>query len=355
MSIMNRAPSARRTAAREARARLTARVLCAAATIGLTAVGCARAEVVTLERSGQPMTVRRPALYPETIEYDSRRGKFLVSSFREGAIYAVDGEGGASLVVDDPRLCSVLGIAVDVERGRLWAVNSDLGASVKPSAAGPKNLAAVGVYDLSTGAAIHYVDLAPLSPGAHLVNGIALDSAGNAYVTDSFSPTIYKVDLQGNAAVFLKDERFAGDGINLNGVIVHPDGYLLVVKKSDGSLFRVPLANPSRFSRVDVAERFVGGDGLILVGKKNLVLVANQASGVASNAAFSLSSEDGWSTAKLRAVQRLGEVYPTTGALRDGKLYVIYSKLNELIQSSPEQRDRLRVEATIQQIGSVAP
>ncbi len=80
------------------------------------------------------------------------------------------------------------------------------------------------------------------------------------------------------------------------------------------------------------------------MGKKDLVVVANQAAGVASNAAFSLSSEDGWSTARLRAVQRLGDVYPTTGVLRDGKLYVIYSKLNELIQSSPEQRERLQVE-----------
>ncbi|WP_437276329.1 hypothetical protein WME90_34490 [Sorangium sp. So ce375] len=351
MSSMNRKPSARRASAHGA---WTVRALCAVATLGLTAMGCARAEVVTLERTGQPMTVHRPALYPETIEYDSRSDRFLVSSFREGAIYAVDGDGGASLVVDDPRLCSVLGIAVDAERGRLWAVSSDLGASVKPSAAGPKNLAAVGVYDLSTGKAIHYVDLAPLSPGAHLVNGIALDSAGNAYVTDSFSPTIYKVDSQGNASVFLRDERFAGEGINLNGVVVHPDGYLLVVKKSDGSLFRVPLADPSRLSRVDIAERFVGGDGLVLVGKRDLVVVANQAAGVASNAAFSLSSEDGWSTARLRAVQRLGDVYPTTGVLRNGKLYVIYSKLNELIQSSPEQRARLQVEATIQQIGSAA-
>ncbi|MGK3989529.1 hypothetical protein WME99_41160 [Sorangium sp. So ce136] len=359
MSIMNRATSARRTEGNRARTRSVAlagaRALCAAAVIGLMSVGCTHgAGAVTLELSGQPLTVRRPALYPETIEYDSRSDRFLVSSFREGAIYAVGGDGGASLVVDDKRLCSVLGIAVDVERGRLWAVNSDLGASVKPSAQGPKNLAAVGIYDLATGAALDYVDLAPLSPGAHLVNGIALDSAGNGYVTDSFSPTIYKIDPQGNATVFLRDERFAGEGINLNGVVVHPDGYLLVVKKSDGSLFKVPLASPSRLSQVDIPRRFVGGDGLVLVGKKDLVLIANQTPAVASNAAFSLSSEDGWVSAELRSVQELGDVYPTTGVLRGGKLYVISSKLNELIQSAPAQKDQLREEATIQQIGTAA-
>lgn len=356
MSIMIETPRARHVRARaRATARAGVRALCAAAMFALTSPGCAREAVVTFELSGQPLTVRRPALYPETIEYNSKSDKLLVSSLREGAVYAVDDQGRVSLLVDDKRLCSVLGIAVDVERGRLWVVSSDLGASVKPSAAGPRKLAAVGIYDLATGAAVNYVDLAPLSPDAHLLNGIALDAAGNAYVTDSFSPTIYKVDSQGNAAVFLRDEQFAGEGINLNGVVVHPDGYLLVIKKSDGVLFKVPLADPSRLSRVDVARRFVGGDGLLLVGKNDLVLVANQVPGTASNAAFSVSSEDGWLTAKLNAVQPLGDVYPTTGVLRDGKIYVIHSKLNELLQSPPEKKGQLRVEATIQQIGKVAP
>ena len=127
-----------------------------------------------------------------------------------------------------------------------------------------------------------------------------------------------------------------------------------VIKKSDGVLFRVPLARPSEFSKVELTERFVGGDGLVLVEEKDLVLIANQASGIASNAAFSLSSENGWATAKLRGVQELGDVYPTTGVLRDGKIYVISSKLNELIQAPPEQKAGLRAEATIQQIGRTA-
>jgi DNA-binding beta-propeller fold protein YncE len=321
----------------------------------LVLFGCGHSPAVRFENSGQPLTVRRPALYPETIEYNRRDDKFLLSSFREGAIYEVDAAGNAALLVNDTRLCSVLGIAVDPERGRLWAVNSDIGASIRPSAAGAKKLAGVGVYDLTSGKPIHYVDLGPLADGPHLMNGIAVDGSGNAYVTDSFSPIIYKVDGNGNASVFLRDPRFAGKGINLNGVVVHPDGYLLVVKKSDGTLFKVPLSDPARFSAVAVPEHFVGGDGLTLIGKTGLVVIANRTPDAVSDAAYSLSSSDDWKTAKLVATQQLGDVYPTTAVLRQNTLYVVHSKLNELIQLPPEQKSSLQLQATIRPIGRVLP
>lgn len=326
---------------------------CGAALIALLFSGCSSREGVRLALSAQPLTLRQPALYPETIEYDRKNDRFLLGSFRQGAIYRVDSDGGVTRLVDDPRLCSVLGIAVDAERGQLWAVNADLGVSARPSAAGPKNLAAVGIYDLATGAALNYVDVAPLSPGAHLLNGIALDLAGNAYVTDSFSPIIYEIDAHGHASVFLRSEQFDGDGINLNGLVVHPDGYLLVVKKSDGSLFKVPLDNPTRFSRVKTEKQFVGADGVTLVGKNALLLIANQTPTRVSNAAFSLTSEDGWQSAQVRAIAPMGDVYPTTAARRGDTLYAVYSKLNELIQAPAAQKERLQTRATIVQIGTV--
>lgn len=312
-------------------------------------------QAVAFADTGLGLTVQRPALYPETIEYDGKSDKFLLGSFRDGAIYQVDRAGSASLLVDDPRLCSVLGIAVDAERGRLWAVNSDLGASIKPSSAGPRQLAGVGIYDLSTGKALRYVDLAPLASGPHLMNGVAVDAAGNGYVSDSLSPLIYKIDPRGEATVFLRDQRFAGEGINLNGLAAHPDGYLLAIKKSDGKLFKIPLAEPTRVSTVEVDERFVGGDGLTLIHKNGLVIIANQTPAVASNSAYALTSEDGWATAKVRAVQPLGSVYPTTAVVRGQTLYVLHSQLNELIQGTPEQRGELRRAATIRAIGSVSP
>lgn len=320
---------------------------CLLAAAWLFPSGCAHKAEVAPERANEALTVRRPALYPETIAYDGARSRFLLGSLREGAIYAVDAQGAVSPVVNDPRLCSVLGIAIDAQRGRLWAVNADLGASLKPSGVGPKQLAAVGVYDLATGAPLQYVELAQLAPGAHLVNGIALDQDGNAYISDSFSPVIYKVDVQGSAELWLEDARFRGDGINLNGLVVHPDGYLLVVKKSDGSLFRVPLAQPSQLTQVALDRALVGGDGLLLSARDKLVVIANKTPSAASNAAFWLSSDDGFASARVSAVEPLGDVYPTTGVLRDGALYVLHSKLDELIQAPPAQKAELRMEATI--------
>jgi hypothetical protein len=252
-------------------------------------------------------------------------------------------------------LCSVLGIAVDAPRDRLWAVSSDLGASVKPSSAGPKHTAAVGLYQLSSGKPLAFVDLAPLSAGPHLLNGLALDGAGNAYVTDSFSPTIYKVDAAGAASIFLQSAQFEGDGINLNGLVVHPDGYLLVVKKSDGALFKVPLDRPSAFTRVQLERPLLAGDGLVLVGKRTLLVIANQTPSAKSNAAISITSSDGWSNARTSATLPLGNVYPTTAVRRDDRLYVVHSELNQLIQAPAEQKATFQARAVIEEIGRAAP
>jgi sugar lactone lactonase YvrE len=314
---------------------------------------CASQAKVHLVPDGRSIVVQRPALYPETIEYDDTTRKFLLGSFRDGGVYSVDDAGNVSRRVDDPRLCSVLGIAVDRQRGTLWAVNADLGASERTSPGGPKTLAGVGIYELASGKPLTYVDVTPLATGEHLLNGIALDTSGNAYVTDSFSPVIYKVDPTGHASVFVSSPEFTGNGVNLNGVVVHPDGYLLVIKKSDGVLFRVPLDAPTHFSKVRTQERFIGGDGLLLAGKTGLLLIANQIPHVRTNRAFSLSSSDAFESAEVRAAQDLGDGYPTTAAVRGGEIYVVSSKLNELIQSPREKKQELQERATLRVIGSI--
>jgi hypothetical protein len=137
--------------------------------------------------------------------------------------------------------------------------------------------------------------------------------------------------------------------------VVHPDGYLLVVKKSDGMLFKIPLAQPAQFTKVSGAGSFVGGDGLMLAGKTGLIVVANRTPQFTSNAAFALTSNDGWSTARVQEVRPLGEVYPTTSVVRDHQIFVLASSLNELIQAPAAEKGSLRREGTLIPIGRIWP
>jgi quercetin dioxygenase-like cupin family protein/sugar lactone lactonase YvrE len=313
---------------------------------------------VHLGVSEAPISVASAALYPETLEVNPLNQKFLLSSVREGAVYEVGLDGTARRLVQDQRLSSVLGIAVDVRHGRLLVTNSDLGASVRRSPQGPKRTAAVASYDLATGRPLQYVDLSTLLPGDHLINGISVDAEGNAYATDSLTPAIYRIERGGTASVLLQSEEFRGDGVNLNGIVYHPKGYLLTVKKSTGALYRIPLAAPERFARVQVPGNFTGGDGLLLSGDDQLVVIANRTPAHKSEKAFVLKSTDDWASAKLVDSIALGDSYPTTCAALGNKLYALSSHLHEWLSAADGARPAL-VErgrrAEIRQIGVIDP
>ncbi|MBL1275310.1 MAG: hypothetical protein COB30_004430 [Ectothiorhodospiraceae bacterium] len=302
----------------------------------------------------ESIIIQKPALYPEGIDYNPNTDKFIVGSFREGAVYEVSLDGTYRQLINDDRLSSVLVVRVDVKRNRLFVVNSDIGASIRHSSKGFKKTASLGIYELSTGKAINFIDLGKLLPNQnHLANGMTLDSEGNAYVTDRFSPVIYKVDTQGKASIFLESNRFLGEGINLNGIVFNPDGYLIVVKKGEGVLFKVPLMNPNNFSEIKLPQKFIGGDGLILANRKELIVIANRAAGKITETVFALRSEDDWKTAKVTNKRKFREVYVTTGVVGKGKIYVMHSNLKALIQASEEKKKQLKKMATIQQIGTI--
>ena len=299
----------------------------------------------------ESITVDKPALFPEGIDYNPSTDKFIVGSFRDGGVYEVGLDGSARKIINDKRLNSVLAVRVDIKRNRLLVVNSDLGSSINVYAEGPKKLASLAIYDLSTGESIDFIDLGKLRPNKnHLANGMTLDSDGNIYVTDSFSPVIYKVDTSGHASIFLESNEFLGEGINLNGIVFHPDGYLIAVKKSDGVLFKIPLANPQEFSVIKSSHKFIGGDGVVLLNDNELVVIANRAAGQVTETVFSVKTSDAWKTAKVTKSLKFGKVYLTTGVVRKDKLYVMHSNLKALILASEVGKSKLDNKATIQQV-----
>lgn len=299
----------------------------------------------------ETITINKPALYPEGIDYNPKSDKFIVGSFRDGGVYEVELDGSSRRLVNDERLNSVLAVRVDVKRNRLLVVNSDVGSSVNSYIEGPKKLASLGIYELSTGTNIDFINLGKLRPNKnHLANGMTLDSEGNAYVTDSLSPIIYKIDTSGHASVFLESDRFVGEGINLNGIVFHPDGYLIAIKKAEGVLFKIPLNHPQNFSIIKSTHKFIGGDGLVLLNNKKLIVIANRAAGEITETVFSLESTDDWKTLKVTKELKFGKVYLTTGVMRKDKLYVMHSNLKALLLAPTDEKNKLNKKATIQQI-----
>ncbi|RPD47717.1 gluconolaconase [Hymenobacter sediminis] len=269
-------------------------------------------------------------LYPEGVAYDAAGQRFLVSSQTRGAVGQVKDDGTYTVFADDPALVSTIGMRIDENRRQLLVAVSDPGYNpTRTSAATQRKLAGLAIFNLTNGQRVAYLDLAALRPNQnHFANDIAVDGQGNIYVTDSFSPIIYKIDTQGTASVFLENAQLGAPAgaFGLNGIAYHPDGYLLVAKSNEGALFKVPVANPAGFTKVTTTQNLMGADGLLLQDNNTLQVVTNAQARV-----YRLASTDGWGSATVSGTFTTPPQYPTTLARREGAdSYVLYSNLNAL-------------------------
>lgn len=284
------------------------------------------------------------SLYPEGVEWDASNKRFLVTSIRKGEIGSVKDDGTYWLFAKDPRMISSVGIEIDAKRDRVLVCNSDPGAGEKSSPKTTGKVAALAVFQLSTGKLTHYIDLAKNIEGGHFCNDITIDKDGTAYITDSFSPIIYKVDSNYNASVLINNKAFSGKSFNLNGIVVK-DNYLLVVKMNSGQLFKIPLNNPNAFNEVILKEKIEGADGLLWAADGSLIVIANNNAHVgipastATNAVIKLTSDNQWASASVKGKSDTGDVFATTGTLRDNQLYVVHAMLHVLF--NPETKQHL--------------
>lgn len=274
--------------------------------------------------------VAQPGLFPEGIEYDVMNGRFLLGSLGEGTVYAVNDDGTFQPFIEDDDLLSSVGLEIDAARNRLLVANT-ANIFADPSL---EVAAYLGIYDLATGERLDMIDLLVDAPGGdHFANDIAVDADGNAYVTDS-NYGVFKVDTDGGISTFAAAEV----GITApNGIVYHPDGYLIVADAATGGLYKVPVNDPGSASQIGL-EQSIFGDGMAWHPNGNLIVFDYNSSSV-----LSLSSADDWATAVIEATSP--DHPASTIAVRGEQIYAVYPHFKELYDgTSPEAFEIVLVE-----------
>ena len=266
-------------------------------------------------KPAQDINFAQTNLFPEGVVYDKFNDRFYVSSTTRGDIGIVSSDGNYTAFITDPALTGTTGLEIDESRKLLFVSNS---------------AGSVGIYNINTGQRVNFIDLRPLLPGAPVfINDIALDPQGNAYVTNSRSPVIYKISSGGVASIFYNDPAFATTGFGFNG-IEHGNqqgGFLLVAYSVANQVVKFPVDNPSAYNIVGLDATLAGPDGLLLSKNgKDLVVVNNAGGGNGKVILF--SSKNKWASGTAESTFDTGSVFPTT-ATTDGKnVYVLYAYLH---------------------------
>lgn len=293
--------------------------------------------------------LKEEALHPEGIIYSDANKKTYVSSYFKGKIVTVDLDGNMTDFVSDENLVAVVGMTIDNTKNRLLVCNSNSGLSLKSKKETIGRLAEVIAYDLTTGEKIKMFDLASLHQGGHFLNDITTDGHGNVFVTDSFSPVIYKIDANDNASVFVNNKLFEvpQGAFGLNGIVYHNDGYLIT--GMFGKLYKIAIDNPDNIQEITLDKPINSLDGLLLLDDNTLALASNYFMGPKfDEAIYKIETTDNWTSAKVAsAFTNLEGVFPTTLTKINNDVYVSYGYFGDLVNPESEPNDNFKLQKII--------
>lgn len=328
-------PASRRTLLRLAAAGAVGGTLAATP---LPAFAVSRSAGCPLPRT---LSVTAPGVYPEGVAWDPRRKAFLVGSSAQGTISVVRADGSVTPLVAPFAQVSVLGITVDAARNRVLAAYTDyflrLLGMVDPSR---PPVSGVGVFDLTTGAVQHLVDLSA-GQAEPRANDVTVDDHGTIYVTDTGVDTVSVVSSDGKVIQVIQDDRFVTSDTGPNGIVAHPAGFLLMGKYDGGRLFRIDRPRSARpvVSEVRLDRAPLSLDGLALRKDGSLVAAANDLSlsggRTGRDAVVVLRSTDNWRTARTVKDQTWPIEDPTTIAVTPYGDYVVSGGLREILTGVP--------------------
>ncbi|OZC89900.1 superoxide dismutase [Rhodococcus sp. 06-412-2C] len=175
-----------------------------------------------------------------------------------------------------------------------------------------------------------------LGTDATFLNDVAIADNGDAYVTDSRSPALYRIPFEQMTArtqdgpletfVSFDGTPFAyGEGFNANGIVENDDeSALIVVQSSTGNLYRIDKTS-REVTQVDLGgATLVNGDGMEM-DDDTLYVVRNRDGLIAK-----VDLDDGGRTGAVTGeITDASFAYPTTVAAVDDRLLVVNSQFDK--------------------------
>ncbi|KAM7487721.1 LOW QUALITY PROTEIN: hypothetical protein LguiB_025205 [Lonicera macranthoides] len=312
---------------------------------------------------------------------------FIAGSLRNPSLVSISSTAAVDTLISDPSLPAkscFLGVTVDPFHNRILAVvYSNL----------PLSFNGLAAYDLQSR---HRLFLTPLSDPystntAAGANDVAVDPDGNAYVTNSASNFIWKVNPEGERSVFSRtkpslevhtlsamngmllndkqiyvgpllrkqqdmkvegsssfttypvDQGTPYSSCGLNGIVYVSEGYLLVVQSNTGKLFKVN-AEDGTAETVLLNKDLTGADG-VAVKSDGVVLVASQ------QKLYIIKSNSSWSEGVVYDEKALdAERFASSVAVGgEERVYVLYGHVYEGVMGNAEREEFSLVEVELEE------
>ncbi len=285
-----------------------------------------------------PSIAVAPLTLPEGISYLPSAG-LVISSLASGAVRLVASNNFSVPFTFVPPsatlpLTQTAGIFFDEPRGRLLVCN----LLFPPNPSAPVQ-SALFSFSASTGALLASVDLTPFGPAAasRFANDVVVDGSGNAYVTDSFSAQVLRIDPAFGVSPFAIGGALGSVGdLGPNGIEFWSNNSMaaILVGRSgpnnvSSGLIRLALNQPSAMAKVQITNfaNVTGGlfgiDGIRFDAAKSYLYVVNNPAGLI----YRLFSSDGWFSATIESAVAVASVQPcitpTTLTLVDGVPHVV--------------------------------
>jgi sugar lactone lactonase YvrE len=253
---------------------------------------------------------------PEGIAYDPQDRAFFLGSVRHRKIVRVIPGRAPEDFVANPRqpMDAVLGLHVDAAQRVLWAA-SHADEDQEGYTAADQGRCALLAIDLSSRAVRSY----PVPrDGAHLLNDVAVDAHGTAFVTDSDAGQVWRLSATDAA---LRPLTPAGSFIYPNGIALDEGAQTLFVADTVG-VWRVdPNTGAMRLLAAPRGIAIGSFDGLCALDGR---LVGIQPIGVGRVVTLTLNAAHDAVTERHVIVPAHPAYYrPTTAAVADGALYLI--------------------------------